>query len=158
MPIMTGWRCHPPCPLPMVPVLPEGHPCRARQAWGRQRDVAADCSGVQPGATPVQISTQLGATPVEISTSPVAFPSFAWPFTLHCHMTSLAQFHCHMTSLAQFHRESANQAGCVQTVVTWYLKTIKQRVTFCSKLNSQDLNALLHSGCRPCCFLASCEK
>lgn len=57
MPIMTWQRCHPPCPLPLVPVLPEGHPCRAWQAWGRQRDLAADCSRVQPGAIPVQIST-----------------------------------------------------------------------------------------------------
>lgn len=147
-PIMTWRRCHPPCPLPLLPVLPEGHPCRARHAWGRQRDVAADWPRVQSGATPVQIRTQLGAIPFEMSTSPVAFPSSPWPFTLHCQMTSLAQLH----------RESANQAGCVQTVVTWYLEAIKQRVIFCSKLNSLDFNTLLHSGCGSCCFLDSSEN
>jgi len=148
MPIKIWWSGHLPCPLPLVPVRPEDHPCRARQTWVRQTDVAAHCSRVQAGSTPAHINIQLGATPVEISTSPVAFPSSPWPLTLHCQMTSLAQFH----------RESANLMGCVQTVITWYLEAIKQSVIFCTKLNSLDLNALLHSGFGPCYLLASCEK
>lgn len=46
-----------------------------------QRNVAAECSRIQ-----------LGTNPVEISTTPVAFPSSSWPSTLHCEVVSLAQF------------------------------------------------------------------